>query len=64
MLLCQQNVAARSNGQEDRGAAPHSDSGAERRGVGPWGAALLLLHLLHLHQPAVPQDSGGPTEAV
>ena len=54
MLQCQQNVAGRSHGQEDRGAAPHSDSGAERRGVGPWGAPLLLLRLLHLHQLAVP----------
>ena len=60
----QKDVAGRSNGQEDRGAAPHSDSGAGRRGVGPWGAPLLLLHLLHVHQPTVPQDIGGPSEAV
>jgi hypothetical protein len=64
VLECQQNVAGRSNGQEDCGAAPYSDSGAGRRGVGPRGAPLLLLHLLHLYQPAVPQDSGGPTKAV
>jgi hypothetical protein len=64
VLHDQRHVAGRSNGQEERGAAPRSDCGAQRRGVGPGGTPLLLLHLLHLCQPAVPQDGGGQIETV
>jgi hypothetical protein len=64
VLKAQLNVERYSDGEEDRGASPYRDGRAERCRNRPGRAPLLLLYLLHVYPPAVPEDHRRQAQAL